>query len=44
MLDVGCVGVGGVAGVCGEWVWCLDQGLDGWCGYFCVRCEFGFSV
>ena len=31
---------------CGEWVGCLDQGLEG-CGglcYVCVSCESGFSV
>ena len=37
VLDVclGCRGVGG------EWVGCLDHGLEGWCY---VRCESGFSV
>ena len=35
-----CLGCGGVGG---EWVGCLDKGLEGWC-YVCVRCESGFSV
>ena len=30
MLDVClCFGCGGVGGICGEWVWGLDQGLQG---------------
>ena len=31
VLDVClCFGCGGVGGVGGEWVWGLDQGLEGW--------------
>ena len=29
VFDV-CLDFGGVSGVCGEWVWGLDQGLEGW--------------
>ena len=44
------VGTGGVLDVClgcsGEWLECLDQGLEGWGGviYVCVSCESGFYV
>ena len=31
----------GCGGVCGEWVWCLVQGLEG-CGG--IMCESGLSV
>ena len=41
VLDVclcfGCAGVGvGVGGVGGEWLGCLDQGLEGWGGVMSV--------
>ena len=37
VLDVClCFGCGGVGGVGGEWVWVLDQGLEGWGGVMCV--------
>ena len=37
LLDVClCFGCGGVGGVGGEWVWGLDQGLDGWGGLMSV--------
>ena len=38
-----CFGCGGVAGVCGEWVGGLDQGMEAWC-YVCVNCQSGLSV
>ena len=41
VLDVClCFSCGGVGG---EWVGCMDQGLEGWC-YVCVSCESGLYV
>ena len=38
VLDVClCFGCGDMSGVGGEWVWSLDQGLDGWGGVMSVR-------
>ena len=31
-----CFGCGGVGGVGGEWVWSLDQSLEGWGGVMSV--------
>ena len=37
MLDVClCFGCGGVGGIDGEWIWGLDQGLEGWGGVMSV--------
>ena len=46
VLDVClCFGCGGVGSVGREWVWCLDQCLEGWGGVcVCVRYESGLSV
>ena len=37
VLDVClCLCCGGVCGVCGEWVWVLDYGLERWGGVMSV--------
>ena len=43
-LCFGCGGVGGVDCVGEQWLVGLDQGLEGWWCYVCVRCESGLSV